>query len=150
MFVITKTSSELSDRILEAMHGAGLKKLQLAKATGKSSGAVTQWIDGTTKTLKAETAAKLQAATGYSAVWLVTGKGEKLAGSNTPNVFDALTPGALDIAALYDLIPVRDQIRRVEAYNAATAAILAVLKPFPAISQAPVDSAQPRSSDQSR
>lgn len=148
--MLTKTPSELSHRILEAMHGAGLKKLQLAKATGKSSGAVTQWIDGSTKTLKAETAAKLQAATGYSAVWLVTGKGEKLAGSKTPGVFDSLTPGALDIAALYDLIPVRDQIKRVEAYNAATAAILAVLKPFPAIAQESAELAQQRSLGQSR
>ena len=128
-------ASDLSARILEAMNGAGLKKLQLAKATGKSSGAVTQWIDGSTKSLKAETAAMIQAATGYSAVWLVTGKGEKLAGSKNTGVFDGLTPGALDIAALYDLIPVRDQIKRVQAYNAATAAILEVLKPSLATNQ---------------
>lgn len=142
--------SDLSARILEAMNGAGLKKLQLAKATGKSSGAVTQWIDGSTKALKADTAAKLQAATGYSAVWLVTGKGEKLAGSKTPGTFNELTPGALDIAALYDLIPVRDQIRRVEAYNAATAAILAVLKPFAAKDQEVVDQEQRPALTQSR
>ena len=68
---------ELKDRIREAMDGAGLKPLQLARATKKSSGAVTQWIDGTTKSLKAETASALEKATGYRADWIVTGKGEK-------------------------------------------------------------------------
>lgn len=35
---------------------------------------------------------------------------------------------AMEIAMLYDLIPVSDRVRRVKAYNAATAAILAVLE----------------------
>lgn len=60
------------------MEGAGLKPLQLAKATKKTSGAVTQWLTGQTKSLKAETANALEKATGYSANWLITGNGEKL------------------------------------------------------------------------
>ena len=35
---------------------------------------------------------------------------------------------AMEIALLYDLIPVSDRVRRVKAYNAATAAILEVLE----------------------
>lgn len=69
----------LKDRIREAMEGAQLKPADLARATGKSGGAVTQWLDGTIKSLKAETAELMQQATGYSSAWLVTGKGEKLA-----------------------------------------------------------------------
>ena len=38
----------------------------------------------------------------------------------------------MEIALLYDLIPVTDRIRRTRAYNAATAAILAVLEEQPA------------------
>lgn len=56
----------------------------IARATGKTPGAVTQWLDGTIKSLKAETAARLEAATGYRATWLVTGKGAKRVGNTEP------------------------------------------------------------------
>jgi len=65
----------LADRIREAM--GDMSAADIARATKKTPGAVTQWLDGTTKSLKAETAAMLQAATGYSASWLATGKGQK-------------------------------------------------------------------------
>lgn len=51
----------LKQRIREAMDGAGLKPLQLANATGVSSGAVTHWLDGATKSLKAAAASELRA-----------------------------------------------------------------------------------------
>lgn len=38
---------------------------------------------------------------------------------------------AMEIALLYDLIPVSDRIRRTKAYNSATSAILAVLEEQP-------------------
>jgi transcriptional regulator with XRE-family HTH domain len=122
---------ELKNRIREAMEGAGLKPLQLAVKTGKTSGAITHWLTGATRSLKAETAAKIEAATGYSAAWIVSGNGEKLVKSSTGprRMGDGLSPGAIEIAALYDLIPIGDQIRRVQAYNAATAAILSILEP---------------------
>ncbi len=67
----------LKDRIKEAMESAGLKHAELARATGKTNAAVTQWLDGSTKSLKADTATRMEQATGYSAEWLVTGKGPK-------------------------------------------------------------------------
>lgn len=78
----------LADRIKEAM--GTMSPADLARATKKTPGAVTQWLDGTTKSLKADTAAMLQAATGYSSSWLVTGKGEKLAAPT--NVIDGPEP----------------------------------------------------------
>lgn len=120
---------ELKDRIREAMVGAGLKKLQFAKAIGVSSGAVTQWLDGTTKSLKAVTAARMQQVTGFSSAWIISGKGSKLAIEIQLRPIDELTPTAIEIAALFDLIPVSDKIQRARAYNAATAAILALLQP---------------------
>lgn len=70
----------LAERIREAM--GDMSAADIARATKKTPGAVTQWLDGTTKSLKAETAAMLQAATGYSASWLATGKGPKKASGN--------------------------------------------------------------------
>ena len=59
------------------MNAANLSAADLARATKKTPGAVTQWLDGTIKSLKAETANMMELATGYRAMWLVTGKGPK-------------------------------------------------------------------------
>lgn len=65
----------LADRIKEAM---GAKTpAEIARATKRSPAAVTQWTDGSTKSLKAETADLLEKATGYRASWIITGKGPK-------------------------------------------------------------------------
>jgi len=65
----------LADRIKEAM---GVKTAaDIARATRRTPAAVTQWMDGTTKSLKAETADLLEKATGYRAGWIITGKGPK-------------------------------------------------------------------------
>jgi transcriptional regulator with XRE-family HTH domain len=129
---------ELKDRIREAMEGAKLRPLQLAHACGVSSGAVTHWLDGRTKSLKAETAENIQAATGYSASWIVNGSGPKLMheASEKPLPQSGLSPSAIELAILYDLIPIADRIRRAIAYNAATAAILDVLQGQDASGQA--------------
>jgi SOS-response transcriptional repressor LexA len=65
----------LASRIQEAIQGK--TQAEIARATGRTEGAVTQWLDGSTKSLKANTAALLEAATGYSATWIVTGRGER-------------------------------------------------------------------------
>lgn len=78
----------LAERIREAIQHSGKSQAQIATDTGKSPGAVTQWLDGSTKSLRADTAAALERATGYNAAWLVTGKGPKLA-TNVPNVAPA-------------------------------------------------------------
>ena len=131
---------ELKDRLREVMEGAGLKKLQFAHAAGVSSGAVTQWLDGTTKAIKSNKAAALQAATGYSAVWIATGVGEKLVATAPARQDEQVTPGAMEIAALYDMIPLASRIKRVQAYNAATAAILQVLESDQPIARPALDS----------
>jgi transcriptional regulator with XRE-family HTH domain len=65
----------LSDRIREALAHSGKTQAQIAAETRKSPGAVSQWLDGRIKSLKAETAEALERATGFSSTWLVTGKG---------------------------------------------------------------------------
>jgi transcriptional regulator with XRE-family HTH domain len=69
---------QLKDRIKEAMDSARLTKAGLARATKASPGAITQWLTGETKSLKAETATSIERATGYRASWIVDGKGAKL------------------------------------------------------------------------
>lgn len=65
---------ELKDRIAEAINSTGLSDSDFAKRMGKSKGVVTQWRDGTIKSLKAITAQNMQDLTGYRAEWLIRGK----------------------------------------------------------------------------
>jgi transcriptional regulator with XRE-family HTH domain len=73
----------LAGRIKEAIEGARnpdgstKTKAQIARECDVSSGAVSQWLSGETKSLKGETAIALEAATGYRAYWLLHGKGPK-------------------------------------------------------------------------
>jgi SOS-response transcriptional repressor LexA len=66
----------LKDRIREVVE-AGYSQAQLAKAAGKTPAAVTFWLDGNSKSIKADSAAGIQSLTGFSAVWIATGKGPK-------------------------------------------------------------------------
>ena len=123
---------ELKHRIREAMEDAGLKPLQLANAVGVSSGAVTHWLNGATTSLKADTAQRIADCTGYAVGWITTGLGEKKQSSAPQERRTGLTPGAIELAALYDMIPVNDRVKRATAYNLATSAILEVLSQKPA------------------
>lgn len=66
----------LKQRTEEAL-AEGFTVGQLAKAAGKTSSAVSQWLNGSTKAIKAESAIGLQALTGWAATWWATGKGSK-------------------------------------------------------------------------
>lgn len=86
--------STLQDRIAELMTAADLTVGGLAGIAGVTSSAATQWKDGPTKTLKTGPATKIAAATGFSAMWIATGEGPKMAASMPPspvvsNVADA-------------------------------------------------------------
>ncbi len=111
----------LKDRILEAMTAAGLRKLQFANRMGVTSGAVTQWLNGVTKNLKAATAARMEVVTGYRSEWLITGVGEKLVarpgGHQTSHDGDGveLSEVATYIGQMFDDLP-HDRRIRAEAY----------------------------------
>ncbi|WP_162588339.1 helix-turn-helix domain-containing protein [Variovorax sp. RA8] len=82
----------MNERIREARDGAKMTNTELARATGRSQGAVTQWLDGTAQSLKGETAALIERATGYRAYWLITGKGPKRVEDVEPQLkWDVLT-----------------------------------------------------------
>lgn len=55
-----------------------ISQAALARATGAKSPSVNAWFSGATKSMRAETAAKVAALYGVSPVWLATGEGEML------------------------------------------------------------------------
>ena len=69
--------STLQSRLSEIMQTSGLSVRQIAAICGVTSSAVTQWKEGYTKSIKPSPAAKLAAATGFNALWIATGEGQK-------------------------------------------------------------------------
>jgi transcriptional regulator with XRE-family HTH domain len=67
---------ELKDRIKKAMIDAGLSPADVTRKTGITSGAITQWTDGTTKSLRFVSAKKLASITGFNAMWIADGTGD--------------------------------------------------------------------------
>lgn len=70
--------STLAERIQEII-AAGHTQIELARAADVTKGTANQWLDGGIKSIKLEYAQGIERLTGYSAEWLVTGKGEKKA-----------------------------------------------------------------------
>jgi transcriptional regulator with XRE-family HTH domain len=77
----------LADRIREAF-GTEVRPADIARATNCSRGAVTQWLNGSVHSLRAETATLMELATGYRASWIVSGKGPRKVGEAGPSSSD--------------------------------------------------------------
>ncbi len=67
--------STLKDRLEEALKKSGKIKTDLWKGCGISSGAVTQWFNGTTQKLEGENLLKASKILNVLPEWLATGKG---------------------------------------------------------------------------
>ena len=74
----------LKDRI-QLIVDAGASKAAIARAAKVTPAAVTHWLSGGSKEIKGPAAAGIQAAMGYSAAWVASGKLPKMAG-NTAQV----------------------------------------------------------------
>lgn len=68
----------LSNRIRETLSISGKSQAAIAREMGITQSAITQWLTGQTKKLRADTAVALEKATGVKAEWIATGHGPKL------------------------------------------------------------------------
>lgn len=68
---------EMNERIALAIRESGKNKGDIAAECGVANSAVTQWINGSSKSLKPENLYALASATGFSAMWLGIGEGPK-------------------------------------------------------------------------
>ncbi|SFP39069.1 Helix-turn-helix [Geopseudomonas sagittaria] len=68
---------ERHERIAKAIAASGKKKGEIAAECGVANSAVTQWINGDSKSLKPENLYALAKATGFRAEWLAIGEGEE-------------------------------------------------------------------------
>jgi phage repressor protein C with HTH and peptisase S24 domain len=95
-----------NQRIARAIQLSGKKKGEIAKACAVANSAVTQWIDGTSKSLRPENLYALATATGFNAEWLAIGEGpERKPEANAEligamSAWDSLTPLGDDEVAI--------------------------------------------------
>lgn len=90
-------SMERHERIARAIAVSGKRKNEIATECGVRPSAVTQWTDGTSKSLKPENLYALAKATGFSAQWIAIGEGPEKIESNAEMVgmlspWDGSTP----------------------------------------------------------
>lgn len=76
---------EMNERIALAIRESGKNKGEIAAECGVANSAVTQWINGSSKSLKPENLYALALATGFSPMWLGIGEGPKKKPKIEPN-----------------------------------------------------------------
>jgi transcriptional regulator with XRE-family HTH domain len=119
-------------RLSEAMKNAGVTRKVLAQTLGVTVHAIGMVITGAggrERWLARENHLKAAAFLQVDPNWLMTGGNTAL---HTPVAMQTnspeLSPTAMELAWLFDQIPVADRLRRVVAYNGATQQILSVLR----------------------
>ncbi len=93
----------MADRLNFALAESGKRKTDLWRACGVSSGAVTQWLDGTTKSLKSAPAMRAAQFLNVELEWLTEGRGQMRPG-DTPALTAAptLSPRHQALIGLFD------------------------------------------------
>lgn len=86
------TTTTLAERLKLALEMSGKSQRSLAIYCGLSTAAVSFWLNGTTKTLSSENAAKAAEFLNVSLEWLTTGRGEMTVNGNIKTFEDGDTP----------------------------------------------------------
>lgn len=135
------------ERLKEAMNfrGAQLSRkigrgevAKIAECTPQNIGLIITNANGGDQKLGTESHAAVAAFLKVNADWLLHGVGSMELPSPT-NAPSDLSPAAIEMAVLYDMIPASDRLKRATAYNLATTAIMQVLKSGPATDPANPD-----------
>lgn len=130
------------ERLLLAMRkrsealGQDIERKDVARVAGTSVqniGMIITNAKGRDQKLRTESHAAVAAYLKVSSAWLLNGEGpmEPKAAVSAPT---ELTPAAIELAVLFDMIPQAEKIRRAQAFNAASTAIMQVLQSSPSTS----------------
>ena len=114
-----------------AQLGREIERLELSKVAGCSPQNVGMILRNSQKRDQKFSTKSHAAVAAYLKVnpdWLLNETGE-MALKPPSNAPAELTPGAIELALLYDMIRVEDRVTRIKAFNAATSAIVALLPP---------------------
>ena len=103
----------------------GLTQTEVARVSGLKQSDVSKIENGAIQ--KTTEMLGLARALRCSPQWLATGEGNMLAPASAIPNEPGPTPSAMELAMLFDMIPVQQRIKRAQAFAAAAAAIMAAL-----------------------
>lgn len=124
------------ERLLLAMQKRGealgreIERKDVAKVAGRSVqniGMIITNAKGRDQKLSTEAHEAVANYLKVNSRWLLTGEGPMEA-TNQVSAPTELTPAAIELAVLFDMIPLDDKISRAKAFNAASTAIMQVLQ----------------------
>lgn len=124
------------ERLLQAMQkrsetlGREIERKDVAKAAGTSVqniGMILTNSKGRDQKLRTEAHDKVAAYLKVNSRWLLTGEGQ-MEQAPTISAPSELTPAAVELGVLFDMIPQSDKLSRAKAFNAASTAIMQVLQ----------------------
>ena len=124
------------ERLLLAMKtrsetlGREIERKDVAKAAGTSVqniGMILTNAKGRDQKLRTEAHDAVAAFLKVNPRWLLTGEGQ-MEQSSSINAPTELTPAAIELAVLFDMISQADKLNRAKAFNAASTAIMQVLQ----------------------
>ncbi len=103
-----------------------LEVSRVADCSRQNIGMIITNAKGVDQKLSSESHAAVAAYLKVSPDWLLNEVGEML--QPGPSAPSHLSPSAIEIGVLFDMIPASDAVRRIQAFNAATTAIMQVLQ----------------------
>ena len=106
---------ELGFTQAEVARSAGLKQSDISKIENGSIQKTTEML-GLARALRC------------NPQWLEDGRGEMVPSAPASSAELGLTPGAMELAMLYDMIPTTQRIKRAQAFTAAAASIVLILE----------------------
>lgn len=124
------------ERLLQAMQkrsatlGRDITRKDVAKVADTSVqniGMIITNSKGTDQKLRTEAHERVASYLKVNSRWLLTGDGE-MEQASAINAPSELTPAAIEIAVLFDMIPASDKLSRAKAFNSASTAIMQVLQ----------------------
>lgn len=118
-------------RLEEALKKAGKSRTELADHIGYTRQAIGMLINfkgNRPRTLNTDAHVKAARFLGVNPDWLLYGSGQMTDPIQGSASSDEVSPTAMELARLFDMVPVSDRIGRAVAYQGATDAILRVLR----------------------
>lgn len=113
--------------------GREIGRKEIADAVGVTRhniGLILTGAQGADQKLNSESHAKAAAYLKVNPDWLLSEVGEMIT-SPIANAPSELSAAAIELAALFDMVPKDDKINRAKAFNAASSAIMQVLQSLP-------------------
>ena len=104
---------------------------RVAETSVQNIGMIITNAKGRDQNLRTKAHAAVAAYLKVNSDWLLTGEGQ-MESTATVNAPTELTPAAIELAVLFDMIQQSDKLSRAKAFNAASTAIMQVLQHAPA------------------